>query len=213
MKYLSYQPKVLPSLFLCCVLFLQLSCSKDSEPQHSPFLDLGITDAEMQTRLTTSLVGQFPDGDGNPLNLCGDGAMQLMSDDPYCGYVDIGEYATNRINEFRALKGLPPFVRAVEYELCAAREARLALENGVFHWSDDCGWRAQGSAGGGRGGDDSEGSVEKSVWWVPKLFYAEGPDGGHYQGMMTARSRGVTAGYYATDRDNHVIVINYYDDL
>lgn len=213
MKYLCPNPKVLPSLLLLCVLALQLSCSEESEPQHGPLIDLGINDSEVQARLTASLVGQFPDGQDNPQNICNNGVMQLMTDDPYCGYVDVGEYATNRINYFRALHGLPPFVRAVEYELCAAREARLALENGVVHWSDNCSWVSQGSAGGGRGGDDSEGTVEKSIWWVPKLFYEEGPNGGHYQAMMTERSRGVTAGYYAIDRDHHVIVINYYDEL
>lgn len=213
MKNLLFKSQILPSFILFSCIFLQLSCSSESEQLHGPLIDLGIDDTEVQSRLQTSLVGQLPDGEGNPLNICNNGKMQLMADDPYCGYVDVGEYATNRINEFRALHGLPPFVRAVEYELCAAREARLALENGTVHWSDGCGWVSQGAAGGGRGGDDSDGSVEKSIWWVPKLFYEEGPEGGHYQAMMTERSRGVTAGYYALDRDHHVIVINYYDEL
>ncbi len=212
MKHLSYNSLAYPVCILFYCLCLQLSCTKESEV-HGPSIDLSIGDSEVESRLVTSLVGQLPDGDGNPENICNDGVMQVMADDPYCGYVDIGEYATNRINEFRERHGLPPFVRATEYELCAAREARLALENGTAHWSDDCGWVAQGAAGGGRGGDESEGTVEKSVWWVPKLFYEEGPEGGHYQGMMTERSRGVTAGYYALDRDRHAIVINYYDEL
>ncbi len=214
MKNLLCYPRALSYFILISCVFLQLSCSKEvSKQAHGPLIDLGIDNAEVEARLTTSLVGQLPDGDGNPQNICNDGAMLLMADDPYCGYVDVGEYATNRINEFRTLHKLPPFVRAVEYELCAAREARLALENGTVHWSDDCGWRSQGAAGGGRGGDDSEGTVEKSVWWVPKLFYEEGPNGGHYQAMMTDRSRGVAVGYYAIDRDHHVIVVNYYDEL
>ncbi len=213
MNYSPRNPQLLAYFVLFCCISLQLSCSKESEEQHSPLIDLGITDAEVQSRLTTSIVGQFPDGDDNPDNVCNDGTMLLMADDPYCGYVDVGEYATNRINEFRSIHGLPPFVRAVEHELCAAREARFALENGTVHWSDDCGWRSQGAAGGGRGGDDSDGTVERSVWWVPKLFYEEGPQGGHYQAMMTERSRGVAVGYYAIDRDHHVIVVNYYDRL
>ncbi len=213
MKTLLCIPKACTSFLLVSIILLQISCSGESAPTHSPLIDLGIDEAEVLARLNASLVGQLPDGPGNPHNICNDGAMLLMIDDPYCGYVDVGEYGTNRINEFRTLHGLPPFVRAVEYELCAAREARLALENGTVHWSDDCGWVSQGAAGGGRGGDDSEGSVEKSVWWVPKLFYEEGPDGGHYQAMMTERSRGVAVGYYAIDRDHHVIVVNYYDQL
>ncbi|MEM7187444.1 MAG: CAP domain-containing protein [Bacteroidota bacterium] len=213
MNYLLWNPRRLcPFLLLFCLLIVA-SCSKDAETPYGPLLDLGISEAEVQSRLTTSLVGERPDGPGNPDSICNDGVMQLMADDPYCGYVDVGEYATNRINEFRSMHDLPPFVRAVEHELCAAREARLALENGTVHWSDGCGWRSQGSAGGGRGGDESEGTVEKSVWWVPKLFYEEGPEGGHYQAMMTERSRGVAVGYYAIDRDSHVIVVNYYDRL
>jgi len=134
-----------------------------------------------------------------------------MSDDPYCGYVDVGEHAVNEINKYRAKKGLAPFVRGIEFELCAAREARLAVQNGAFHWNDGCDWGSQGAAGGGRGGDDSNGTVQKSIDWVPYLFYQEGPSGGHYQAMMTDRSRRVAIGYYAIDRDHHGIVVNYYD--
>ncbi|MDO5975284.1 CAP domain-containing protein [Flavivirga jejuensis] len=195
------------------LLFLSFSCSKDDSPQHGTMIDLGIDDDEVLSRLTTSLVGGLPDGDGNPENLCNNGEMQLMVDDPYCGYVDVGEYGLNQINEYRSMHGLPPYVRAIEYELCAAREARLAVENDVSHWSDGCGWKSQGAAGGGRGGDTSNGTVEKSIWWVPKLFYEEGPDGGHYQAMMEERSRAVAIGYYAIDRDRHGVVVNYYDSL
>ncbi len=200
----------IPFVLICCT-FLQLACSKSDEDPHGPMIDLGIDDAEVEQRLTTSLVGQSPDGEGNPEALCAEGVMQPMSDDPYCGYVDVGEYAVNQINEYRAKHGLPPYVRAIEYELCAAREARLAVQNGTFHWSDGCEWRSQGAAGGGRGGDDSDGTVEKSIWWVPKLFYQEGPDGGHYQAMMEERSRRVAIGYFAIDRDSHGVVVNYYD--
>ena len=202
-----------PIILLTHFLFLQSCTKEDSQPKHSPLIDLGIDENEMLDRLETSLVGEAPDGPGNPEGLCNDGLMQWMPDDPYCGYVDVGAYATNQINSYRALHDLPPYVRAVEYELCAAREARLALENGTVHWSDGCGWKSQGAAGGGRGGDDSDGTVQRSVWWVPKLFYEEGPDGGHYQAMMEERSRGVAVGYYAIDRDSHVIVVNYYDEL
>ncbi|WP_353777488.1 CAP domain-containing protein [Winogradskyella sp. 3972H.M.0a.05] len=199
--------------FLFSYLFLLSTCSKSDEALYGPLVDLGLSPEEVEIRLTTSLVGELPDGPGNPEDLCANGEMQLMSDDPYCGYVDVGEYCVNQINMYRAMHGLPPYVRAVEYELCAAREARLALENGTFHWNDGCGWVSQGAAGGGRGGDDSDGTVEKSVWWVPKLFYEEGPNGGHYQAMMQENSRFVTCGYYAIDRDSHGIIINYYNEL
>lgn len=175
--------------------------------------NLGIDSLEFIQRLESSVVGEMPDGAGNPHNLCGDGKMQLMEGDPYCGYVDIGQHCVELINFYRAKEGLQPFVRAPEYESCAAREARLAVESGKAHFSDGCGWRAQASTGGGRGGDDSPGTVEKSVNWAPKLIYQEGPEGGHYQGMMTEEARGVACGYYALNRDSHRIIINYYNNL
>ncbi len=157
------------------------------------------------------VVGERPDGAGNPAGICLDGVIQPMADDASCGYADIGGYCLEQINHWRAQEGLEPFVRLEEFEACAAREARLALEAGKAHFSDNCGWRAQASSGGGRGGEGSNGTIEKSVWWLPKLIFDEGPDGGHYQGMMTERVRGVACGYFASDRDAHRIIINYYD--
>ncbi|MEM7324655.1 MAG: hypothetical protein AAF531_16310 [Actinomycetota bacterium] len=157
------------------------------------------------------VVGQRPDGVGNPAGVCLDGVIQPMADDKACGYADIGGYCLEQINYWRAQEGLEPFVRLEEFEACAAREARLALDAGRPHYSDNCGWRAQASSGGGRGGDGSAGTIEKSVWWLPKLIFDEGPEGGHYQGMMTERVRGVSCGYFARNRDEHRIIINYYD--
>ncbi len=157
------------------------------------------------------VVGQRPDGAGNPADICLDGVIQPMADDATCGYADIGGYCLEQINHWRAQEGLAPFVRLAEFEACAAREARLALEAGWSHFSDGCGWRSQASSGGGRGGEGSNGTIERSVWWLPKLIFDEGPDGGHYQGMMTERVRGVACGYFASNRDEHRIIINYYD--
>ncbi|MEM9651025.1 MAG: CAP domain-containing protein [Actinomycetota bacterium] len=157
------------------------------------------------------VVGQRPDGVGNPAGVCLDGVIQPMADDKTCGYADIGGYCLEQINYWRAQEGLEPFVRLEEFEACAAREARRAVDAARPHYSDNCGWRAQASSGGGRGGDGSAGTIEKSVWWLPKLIFDEGPEGGHYQGMMTERVRGVSCGYFARNRDEHRIIINYYD--
>ena len=159
----------------------------------------------------SGVVGQRPDGEGNPSEVCLDGVIQPMADDATCGYADIGGYCLEQINYWRAQEGLAPFVRLEEFEACAAREARLALEAGRSHFSDGCGWRAQASSGGGRGGEGSNGTIEKSVWWLPKLIFDEGPAGGHYQGMMTERVRGVACGYFSRNREEHRIIINYYD--
>ena len=184
-----------------------------ADPTVEELLDgVGFTDpADIAFRLNLSVVGELPDGPGNPHALCGDGEMQVMDDDPYCGYVDIGCHCVELINHYRALEGLDPYVRMPEHDACASREARIAAELGKHHHADGCGWRAQASSGGGRGGDDSSGTVERSVDWLPYLIYREGPTGGHYQGMMTERVRGVSCGYYAIDRDTHRIFINYYE--
>ncbi|WP_299556692.1 hypothetical protein [Seonamhaeicola sp.] len=194
-------------------LFFNVSCDyQDASEKHGPYIDLGVGESEFYERLESSVVGQFPDGPGNPENLCAGGAMQLMDDDPPCGYVDVGEYVVNLINLYRARHNLPPHVRAIEYEPCAAREARLALENGAAHWNDGCGWRAQAAGGGYYGEEGSNSSVRDKVFWLPYNIYREGPEGGHYRGMMGEKSRGVAVGYYGTD-EGHKIMINYHHEL
>ena len=186
-------------------------------PPQTPSVDellegVGFTAPEdVAFRLHLSVVGERPDGPGNPDELCADGVLQVMEDDPYCGYVDVGCHCVELINHYRSLHGLEPYVRMPERDACTAREARLAAEQGRSHYNDGCGWRAQASAGGGRGGDDSSGTVERSVDWLPYLIYREGPSGGHYQGMMREEVRGVSCSYYAIDRDTHRTFINYYD--
>ncbi|MCP3912620.1 MAG: hypothetical protein GY929_21655 [Actinomycetia bacterium] len=159
----------------------------------------------------TPISGERPDGPGNPAGVCHDGVILPASEDASCGYHDIGSHCVEQINYWRAKEGLPPFERLADAEACAAREARLALEAGKSHYNDGCGWRSQASSGGGRGGDGSNGTVLLSVDWLPKLIYNEGPDGGHYQAMMTPYPRAVACGYFASDRDNHRILINYYN--
>ena len=166
---------------------------------------------DVTARLHLSMVGAEPDGPGNPDAVCGDGQLQDMELDPYCGYVDVGCWCVEEINRWRAREGLEPFVRAPEHDACTAREARLAAEAGRSHYSDGCGWRSQASAGGGRGGDDSPGTVKRSVEWLPYLIYREGPGGGHYQAMMSEDVKAVSCSYYAIDRDTHRTFINYYD--
>ena len=168
-------------------------------------------DADVNARLHMSVIGEQPDGPGNPRGLCGDGLLQEMDDDPYCGYVDVGCWCVSEINRYREAAGLEPFVRAPEHDACTAREARIAAELGKSHHHDGCNWRAQASAGGGRGGDDSAGTVKRSVEWLPYLIHREGPGGGHYDAMMSEEVKAVSCSYYAIDRDTHRTFINYYD--
>ncbi|MEM9466464.1 MAG: S-layer homology domain-containing protein, partial [Actinomycetota bacterium] len=189
-----------------------LHAEPDPTTAEAILAELGWTDpADINARLHLSMVGAEPDGPGNPEGLCGDGKLQTMGFDPYCGYVDVGCWCVEEINRWRAQEGLEPFVRAPEHDACTAREARLAAEAGQPHYSDDCGWRSQASAGGGRGGDDSPGTVKRSVEWLPYLIYREGPGGGHYEAMMSEEVRAVSCSYYAIDRDTHRTFINYYD--
>lgn len=147
---------------------------------------------------------------GQPTLTCdGVGPVYLMADDPDTGAVDISEYCLGRINYYRAKEGLQPyFLKSTTPEAlcCQAAEAKTAAEIGG-HANGGCGWQAQGFCGGGRNPD---GNVQASVDWCPRLFFEEGPTGGHYQGMMGVTPRAVMCSYYAVSRDKHSIVVNYY---
>lgn len=145
--------------------------------------------------------------------LGGGGAMipslYALHSDPNTGFVDITDFALSEINKYRRRHGLRPYWKAgISRIYGAALDAFYALYYNRPHYiSPGYGTVSQGSTGGGRG---RYGTVKQSVAWAPRLFYREGPRGGHYQAMMRRRPRAIAAGYYAKDRNNHRIIINYY---
>jgi hypothetical protein len=143
---------------------------------------------------------------------CGDIVLAPIEDDPDEGYIDITEFCLSEINSYRAMEGLEPYTIRQDGICCSAQEAHQALIDDTAHNGDYCDWVAQGSAGGGRNPD---GTAMASVAWVPKLFWQEkGPtyeeSGGHYQAMMRPETRAVACGWYAENRDNHRVMVNYW---
>jgi hypothetical protein len=137
------------------------------------------------------------------------GMIFPMSADPDSGAVDVSEYCLGLINGYRSKMGLAPYFlhsTTPEAMCCQAAEAKSAAVSGG-HVNGGCGWSGQGFCGGGR---NPNGTVKASVDWCPRLFFEEGPTGGHYQGMMDPKPKGVMCSYYAISRDKHSIVVNYY---
>jgi hypothetical protein len=137
------------------------------------------------------------------------GLLHAMSEDPDSGAVDVSEHCLKQINGYRAKAGLTPYFlksTAPDAVCCQADEAKTAALTGG-HVNGGCGWQAQGFCGGGR---NPNGTVQASVDWCPRLFFEEGPNGGHYQAMMEVKPRAVMCSFYAVSRDRHSVVVNYY---
>ncbi len=142
--------------------------------------------------------------------VCGDaGTLAPMSADPDSGPVDVASYCLTLINGYRAQQGLAPYWlkdTSASAMCCATAEAAQAATT-KGHVNGGCGWTSQGFCGGGRNPD---GTVKASMDWCPKLFFQEGPTGGHYQAMMRPEPRGIMCSFYALSRDQHAIVVDYY---
>jgi hypothetical protein len=152
------------------------------------------------------------EGGGGQVEDCPDIEMAALEEDPDQGYIDVTDYCVEIINEYRTMDGLEPYTIKEDGRCCSAQEAHQALIDDTAHNGDYCDWQAQGAAGGGRNPD---GTAKASMDWVPKLFYQEKGDtyeesGGHYQAMMRPEPRPIACGWYAEDRDNHRIVVNYW---
>ena len=135
-----------------------------------------------------------------------------MDEDPDEGYIDITDFCVAELNKYRAVENLEPYTVKEDGRCCSAREAHQAWVEGGYHNGDYCDWVSQGAAGGGR---NPNGTAKKSVEWVPRLFWGERGDsyedsGGHYQAMMRPETREVACGFYAANRDEHRIVVNYW---
>lgn len=163
--------------------------------------------------LITSCVGdEAATEDGSVVRECSELDLAPLEDDPVQGYVDITEFCLAEINRYRAMENLEPYTIKQDGLCCSAQEAHQAVLDDTAHNGDYCDWSAQGSAGGGRG---ENGTVQKSVEWVPKLFWQEKGDtyedsGGHYKAMMRPETREIACGWYAADRNTHRVVVNYW---
>ena len=183
-----------------------------SDSSASPTVAVGsVTTTVTAGPVTTTITGTSTSTTG-PM-CAGVGQVQAMSADPDTGAVDVSEYCLGLINGYRAQKGLKPYYlhsTAAEAVCCQAAEAKTAAETGS-HASGKCGWQSQGLCAGGRNPD---GTVQASMDWCPKMFFAEGPatppGANHYTAMMEEKPRGIMCSFYGVSRDRHSIVVNYY---
>ncbi len=198
---------VFVSLF---ILATTAACGDDDSSTDSGTADAGRSDAE-STDVGGGTDGALTDTGGEGIS-CGDFVLVPLDDDPDEGYIDITEFCLAEINMYRAREGLEPYTIKEDGRCCSAQEAHQALLDGTAHNGDYCDWQAQGSAGGGR---NPSGTARASVEWVPRLFWRERGDtfeesGGHYQAMMRPGTREIACGWYASDRDNHKVMVNYW---
>ena len=140
------------------------------------------------------------------------GPIYDMDDDPRRGGVNLGIDCLEEVNGYRRRHGLLDYtLRSLtnEQQCCLVAEAKYATDHGLRHFNARClsGSWSQGGAGGRRG---TQGSVEASLYWVPRMFYDEGPQGGHYQAMMRPQPRPITCFFYGADRESHTIFVNYH---
>ena len=205
---------------LVAVQIAACSSGGGSDPSASPAVAAGpvsttvatTVNTTITTPVTTPVTGTSTSTTG-PMCV-GVGQVQAMSADPDTGAVDVSEYCLGLINGYRAKKGLKPYYlqsTATEAVCCQAAEAKTAALTGS-HANGKCGWQAQGLCAGGRNPD---GTVQASMDWCPKLFFAEGPatppSANHYTAMMEEKPRGIMCSFYGVSRDRHSIVVNYYD--
>jgi hypothetical protein len=105
-------------------------------------------------------------------------------DDHYQACVD-------RINGFRATKGLPALARRTDKEACADGQAKSDSETGTAHGSfNQCDDWAQNECPGW-------GSIDDVIENCIQMMWDEGPGGGHYENMIGNRTQ-VWCGFYTT---------------
>jgi hypothetical protein len=194
----SKLPARATSMLLVAILGSVIACSSSDPGAGGGTHDAGDADLSFDASY-----------DGAGLVCADAGTLAPMAADPDVGPVDVASYCLTLINGYRAKEGLAPYWlrdTSASAMCCAVQEAeQAAISQG--HVNGGCGWTSQGFCGGGR---NSDGTVKASMDWCPKLFYQEGPSGGHYQAMMRPEPRGIMCSFYALSRDEHAIVVDYY---
>jgi len=108
------------------------------------------------------------------------------------------EWMLRRLNWFRSLEGLEPYVRFVQDEPCAAGEAYTALVADAGHVLE-CGGYSQNACGG-------DGEIVIGGNWCLQLSWTEAQtQGGHYGAMMRTEPRYSATGYYGFDADGSAV--------
>jgi hypothetical protein len=136
------------------------------------------------------------------------GSLSACEYDNGVPYQEMRELCVQRINEYRATEGKPPYKRWRSGEECADEEARLDSESGVAHGAFPmCGERAQNECPGWP-------SVEDTVQGCLDMMWAEGPgepfsEHGHYLNMSSTQYTEVACGFHVTSSGSVWAVQNF----
>jgi hypothetical protein len=123
-------------------------------------------------------------------------------------YQDLRERCVERINEYRATEGLPPYQRWKGGEECADEEARLDSLSGTAHGAFPmCGESAQNECPGWP-------SLDSTVEGCLDMMWAEGPgepfsEHGHYLNMSSTTFTEVACGFHVTPSGSVWAVQNF----
>jgi len=123
-------------------------------------------------------------------------------------YQDLRERCVQRINEYRATEGLPPYQRWKGGEECADEEARLDSLSGTAHGAFPmCGESAQNECPGWP-------SLDSTVEGCLDMMWAEGPgepfsEHGHYLNMSSTSFTEVACGFHVTPSGSVWAVQNF----
>lgn len=140
---------------------------------------------------------------------CGDGVDRDpgpgTSVDPY----DAERQAcVDRINDFRASEGLPPYERWGGIESCTDDEARSDSETGTAHGAfPQCGEQAQNECPGWP-------SIDQVIQGCLQQMWDEGPgepfsEHGHYLNMSSTSFSKVACGFHVTDSGSVWAIQNF----
>jgi len=120
------------------------------------------------------------------------------------GSKDLEQVCVDKINEYRATKGLAPYARWVAGETCADGQAKSDSETGQAHGAfGACHEMAQDECPGWSGPPaDMIGKCLKMMW-------DEGPGGGHYENMSSTKYTKAACGFYTMTNGNVWAVQNF----
>lgn len=119
-----------------------------------------------------------------------DGTSGGTTDGTDSGSGSAAEICVATINQYRKTKGLPPYARWTDAEVCADGEAKSDASTG----------RAHGAFGGCKelGQNECPGWAGPAETMIPqclKAMWGEGPGGGHYEAMASKQYTKVACGF------------------
>jgi hypothetical protein len=139
-------------------------------------------------------------GGGTPKDAGGGGTKDAGGG----GSKDLEQICVDKINEYRATKGLPAYARWAEAEACTDGQAKSDSETGQAHGAfGKCQEMAQDECPGWSGPPaDMIGKCLQMMW-------DEGPGGGHYENMASKKYTKAACGFFTMTNGNVWAVQNF----